>query len=226
MDEPSNEFFWWSGIYLTPDEAMKVERVNYRSGFPLHWTIIKDPASYGWAVKLIGYPIKQETIDFTYRRRPRPIRYSGHEAALRQGTIARSSATVTGTGTAFSSAMVGSILRVGDTTNSPGPMESITPWVSESKITAVASATGLTTADSGTVASSTKYLITDPIDEIRSPTRCSPCTSVTCAWPWRWTPSPRHPAAPRTSGPTVAGEAPCSRTVAHDCHRHLEGARH
>lgn len=164
MDEPSNEFFWWSGIYLTPDEAMKVERVNYRSGFPLHWTIVKDPASYGWAVKLIGYPIKQETIDFTYRRRPRPIRYSGHEAALRQGTISRSSATVTGSGTAFSSAMVGSILRIGDTSNSPGPMESITPWISESKITAYSSATSITTADSGTVASSTKYLITDPID--------------------------------------------------------------
>jgi nitrate reductase alpha subunit len=60
--------------------------------------------------------------------------------------------------------MAGSILRVGDTTNVPGPIESLAPWVSESKITAVGSATGLTTADSGTVASSTKYLITDPID--------------------------------------------------------------
>ena len=28
MDEPSDEYNWWSGMYLTPDEAMKVERVN------------------------------------------------------------------------------------------------------------------------------------------------------------------------------------------------------
>jgi hypothetical protein len=164
MDEPSDEFNWWSGVYVTPDEAMKIERVSNSSGNPYHWTVIKDPHSNGYAIKLIGYPTEVETVDFTYRRTARPIRYSGHEAALRQGTVGRSSSTVTGSGTAFSSAMVGSILRIGDTTNSPGPIESITPWVSESKITAVGSSTALTTEDSGTIAGSTKYLITDPID--------------------------------------------------------------
>jgi hypothetical protein len=164
MDEPSDEYNWWSGLYVTPDQAMKLERVSNTSGSPLHWTIIKDPASSGWAIKLIGYPADRETIDFTYRRTARPIRYSGHEPAMRVGTISRSSQTVTGSGTAFSAGMVGSILRVGDTTNIPGPIESLTPWVSEGKITAVGSATGLTTEDSGTIASTTKYLITDPID--------------------------------------------------------------
>ena len=165
MDEPSDEYNWWSGLYVTPDQAMKIERVSNSSGEPFHWTIIKDPASSGWAIKVVGYPTGTQTLDFTYRRTARPIRFSGHEAALRQGTIARpTNATVTGTGTAFSSAMVGSVLRIGDTTNIPGPIESLTPWVSESKITAVASATSLTTDASGTVASTTKYLITDPID--------------------------------------------------------------
>jgi hypothetical protein len=68
MDEPSDEYNWWSGLYVTPDEAMKIERVSNSSGEPYHWTVIKDPASGGWAIKLIGYPTKQETIDFTYRR--------------------------------------------------------------------------------------------------------------------------------------------------------------
>lgn len=164
MDEPSDEFNWWSGIYLSPDEAMKIERVARSSGKPYHWTIVKDPLGSGWAIKLLGYPTTAETVDFTYRRSARPIRYSGHEAALRQGTIARTGTAVTGNGTAFSAAMVGSVLRVGDTTNHPGPIESITPWVSEGKITAVGGATGLTTDDSGTIASSTKYVITDPVD--------------------------------------------------------------
>lgn len=165
MDEPSNEFFWWSGMYLTPDEAMKVERVNYRSGTPLHWTIVKDPDSYGWAVKLIGYPVKQETIDFTYRRRARPIRYSGHEAASRAGTISTSgsSTTVTGASSSFADGMAGAILRIGDTTNSPGPIESMTPYVAERKITAV-SGSSLTLSQAAAVPASTKYLITDPID--------------------------------------------------------------
>lgn len=165
MDEPSDEYNWWSGVYVTPDQAMKLERVSNTSGTPLHWTVIKDPDSTGWAIKLIGYPTEQETIDFTYRRTARPIRYSGHEANSRAGTIARTGTTVTLSGaSAFTAGFVGAILRVGDTTNHPGPLESITPWASESLITAVGSTTSLTTADSGTVAGSTKYLITDPMD--------------------------------------------------------------
>jgi len=164
MDEPTDEYNWWSGVYVTPDQAMKLERVTNSSGTPLHWTIIKDPLSTGWVLKLIGYPTEVETIDFTYRRTARPIRYSGHEAALRQGTIARTGDAVTGTGTAFSAAMVGSVLRVGDSTNFPGPIESLTPWVSEALVTGHSSATALTTGESGTIGSSTKYLITDPID--------------------------------------------------------------
>ena len=164
LDEPSDEYNWWSGLYITPDVAMKLERVANSSGAPYHWTVIKDPDSDGWAIKLLGYPTEAETIDFIYRRTARAIRYSGHESSVRAGTIARSTSSVTGTGTQFSPGMVGSVLRVGDTANIPGPISSITPWYSETKITDVASSTALTTEASGTIAGSTKYLITDPID--------------------------------------------------------------
>lgn len=164
MDEPSDEYNWWSGLYVTPDEAMKIERVSNSSGEPYHWTLIKDPAGSGWAIKLVGWPTSRETIDFTYRRSARPIRYSGHEAALRQGTISRTGTAVTGSGTAFSAAWVGSVLRVASGSQPPGPIESLYPYVSESLITARGSSAALTTADSGTIASSTGYLITDPID--------------------------------------------------------------
>lgn len=162
MDEPSDEFNWWSGLYVTPDEAMKIERVSNSSGEPYHWTLIKDPADSGWAIKLVGWPTAQETIDFTYRRTARPIRYSGHEAAMRQGAITRSGASVVGSGTAFSPAMVGSVLRVGADSASPGPIESLTPYAAEAVITSVSSATLLTTDSSGT--GGAFYLVTDPID--------------------------------------------------------------
>jgi hypothetical protein len=164
LDEPSDEYNWWSGLYVTPDQAMKIARVSTATGEPYHWTLIKDPNSAGWAIQVVGYPTGTQTLDFTYRRTARPIRFSGHEAAVRQGTIARSTTAVTGAGTAFSEALVGSVLRVGDATTMPGPIESLTPWVSEAKITEVANATTLTTDVSGTVAASTKYLITDPMD--------------------------------------------------------------
>ena len=164
MDEPSDEFNWWSGLYVTPDEAMKIERVSNSSGEPYHWTLIKDPHGTGWAIKLVGWPTAKETIDFTYRRTARPIRYSGHEAALRQGTVSRAGAAVTGVGTAFSGAMAGAVLRVGDGTNMPGPIESLTPYTAEHRIASVGSAAALTTEDSGTISLGTKYLITDLID--------------------------------------------------------------
>lgn len=164
MDEPSDEYNWWSGVYVTPDQAMKLERVSNTSGTPLHWTVIKDPDSAGWAIKLIGYPTERETIDFTYRRTARPLRYSGHEAASRQGTMARTGSAVAGSGTMFVPAMAGSVLRVGDANSIPGPIESLAPWVSESVIASVATNNSLVTVESGTISSSTKYLITDPID--------------------------------------------------------------
>lgn len=163
LDEPSSEYNWWSGLYVTPDEAMKLERVWRATGAPYHWTVLRMGSQ--WVLKFIGYPIKVETVDFTYRRLPRALRYSGHEANSRAGTIARSGTTVTLSGaTTFVDGFDGAVLRVGDTSNHPGPIESLTPYVSESLISSVTSSTVLETESSGTVAGSTKYLITDPID--------------------------------------------------------------
>lgn len=164
MDEPSDEYNWWSGLYVSPDEAMKLERISNSSGKPYHWTILKDPYSSGWALKLIGYPTITETVDFVYRRSARPIRLSGHEATSRAGTIAIADSEVAGTGTSFSSDMVGSILRIGTATDSPGPLASISPYTAETKITAQSSSTSITVDGSQTVSGGTKYLITDPID--------------------------------------------------------------
>lgn len=164
MDEPSDEFNWWAGLYITPDVAMKLERVSNSSGEPYHWTILKDPISNGWALKLVGYPANQETIDFTYRRSARPLRLSGHEANSRVGTIGRTGTAVTGSSTAFTASMVGAILRVGDTSAHPGTNTSLAPYVSEAKIDSYTSASSISTDASGTIASSTKYIVTDPID--------------------------------------------------------------
>ena len=165
LDEPSDEYNWWSGLYVTPDQAMKLERVSNSSGEPYHWTVIKDPDSTGWAIKIIGYPTKQETLDFTYRRGARPIRWSGHEQDARAGTIAATlDGYISGNATSFSSSMIGAILRVGTTANSPGPIESLTPYISEARITARADSTTLLVSPALDAIANTKYLITDPID--------------------------------------------------------------
>lgn len=163
LDSPIDHVAWARFVYVSADQAMKLENANNLAGPPHAWTVIKDPNGPGWAIKVIGYPVANSNLDFTYRRLPRPMRLSGHEASSRQGTIAASGTSVTGTGTAFTNSMVGSVLRVGTPTDSPGSDGSIRPYQAEAVITAVSSATACTVASSLT-ASGAKYLVTDPVD--------------------------------------------------------------
>jgi hypothetical protein len=167
LDEPSDEFNWWSGAYVTPDEAMKMERVNFQTGSPLHWTVIKSPVADKYVLKLVGYPTAVETIDFTYRRGLRSLRWSGHEAVARTGTVDTVSSAplpVVGTSTEFSPSMVGSIIRFGTTSDTPGPITSIAPYVDEREILSRSSATNITVSGGDTSYTGVKYLVTDPID--------------------------------------------------------------
>lgn len=164
MDEPSNEFNWWSGLYLRPDEAMKLERVGNRSGRPWHWTILKDPDGTGYVLKLVGYPTSAETLDFTYRRYPRPMKRSGHEAISR--IVCTES---TGTEALVDAAIPdfeGAILRLGTAADYPGSVESMTPYVEERLITQYIDETGLNVSPSLNVTSGAnlKSIVTDPAD--------------------------------------------------------------
>lgn len=165
LDEPSDEYNWWSGIYITPDEAMKLERVSNSSGEPYHWTIIKDPDSAGWAIKVLGYPTQAETIDFTYRRTARPIRWSGHETAARFAALSRSSAnTIYSSAETFLTGMAGSILRLSANGNFPGPIESMTPYDQEFLITAFLAESAIAVSPDPSSVSGVAGLVTDPID--------------------------------------------------------------
>lgn len=163
LDSPIDHVAWTRFIYVSADQAMKLENANNLAGPPHAWTVIKDPNGTGWAIKVVGYPTANSNLDFTYRRLPRSLRISGHEAASRQGTVTISGPAVTGTGTAFTPAMVGAVLRVGTAADLPGSDSSLTPYQGEAVISAVASATACTLATplTGTGA---KYLVTDIVD--------------------------------------------------------------
>jgi len=173
MDEPSNEFNWWSGLYLKPDEAMKLERVGNRSGRPWHWTVLKNPNGSGCILKLVGYPTAQETLDFTYRRYPRQIRYSGHEPGSRYTITSDGSGNALAVGSpgVFEVSMVGSILRIGDASNYPGPLESLAPYAAEHKIISLvySNATDDTAnlSPGDNFSGSPKAIVTDPADVAR-----------------------------------------------------------
>jgi len=171
LDEPTSEYRWWSGVYITPDEAMKLERINYPAGVPLNWTVIKDPHGTGWAIKLVGYPTTTESLDFTYRRTPRAIRWSGHETGARLSSVSvneDSVATWSAPNPAVQLNMVGSVFRLGTGATYPGPIESLAPYAAEGTITEIRAARevlvpGLS-GNPPTTYSPTAAIVTDPID--------------------------------------------------------------
>lgn len=168
LDEPSDEWNWWAGLYVTPDQAMKLERVSNSVGEPYHWTVVKDADSPGWAIKIVGYPTKQETLDFIYRRTARPIRWSGHEASAREGTASGVLGTATITTANFRGDInwVGAIVRIGGSQH-PGSLSSVSPYVMEGKILSQTyQQNPVFTLDtvSQYAPTSVKFLVTDPID--------------------------------------------------------------
>lgn len=163
IDTPMDQNKWTYFTFVEPDMAMKIESTVDLQGPPNAWTVIKDPYSAGWAIKVIGYPIVVQTLDFTYRRLPRGLRISGHEDLSRSGTVSANGVSVTGVGTSFTAGMVGSVMRFGTSGRHPDTLGSMAPYEAEALIASVQSATSLTLATAVT-ATGAKYIVTDIVD--------------------------------------------------------------
>lgn len=163
MDTPIDQNKWTYFTFVEPDTAMKIESTVDLQGPPNAWTVIKDPYSNKWAVKVVGYPLIVQTLDFTYRRLPRGLRISGHEEASRAGTVSCNGTTVTGVGTSFSQSMVGSVIRFGSASQYPDSLGSMNPYDCEAVVASVSSPTSLTIATPVYVVA-VKYCVSDIID--------------------------------------------------------------
>lgn len=104
-------------------------------------------------------------VQFTYQKSPRALSQSLIDVTAGTITTSAGNRSVAGNGTAFTQAMVGSILRIGTTTDFPDSYIGQNPFVVERRITSVETATALT-VDSAidTLYSNVKYRISDPID--------------------------------------------------------------
>jgi hypothetical protein len=160
----------WLQGYITPESWFTQQR-NYASfGSPNRWTIAGSTnPKYGRKALLVDpAPSSNAPHVFLYRRTARPLRLTGQETASTTGTLSISAAgtTVTGSGTSFSSRMIGSVLRVSDsTTTSPDGLAGAEPYTEEFVVKSVASTTSLTIASASVAAySGVKFRVSDPID--------------------------------------------------------------
>jgi hypothetical protein len=153
-------------VYQHPREWLFGQRYYYQTGTPQYYSIMGDSKYPGrLLIKLSPIPVEAATLDFVYKRRPRPILWQEVSSGTVQ--INAGSRTVAGQGTDWSPLMVGSILRVSNNTKRPTWMPGGNPAIFEGVIDSIQDVALLNLA-STTVPAITKsaatYVISDPID--------------------------------------------------------------
>jgi len=138
--------------YIPPQEWLHLEVNTRGTGEPYYYTIMrsdKNPDRY--QVRFVGIPNDIDTVHFTYRKLPRPIKYLGYERITRDGTVAMASdgtqMLVTGTKTQFPQDVAGSYIRFGSPGMEADPIGSTVPFIMERRIERWHSATSLTVSD-------------------------------------------------------------------------------
>lgn len=168
MSGPMTEGIWSACEEISPTEMFARQRFSSSAGTIRWYSIAAIQDLYGSMGLYVDPPSDaDETLDFTYKCRPRDLRYSGEEAADSVGTISigASSAAITGLSTAFTAAHVGSIMRISSNSTKPTGYEGNNPYVEQRSIIACGSPTNATLdAAVETARTAVKYVISDPID--------------------------------------------------------------
>lgn len=157
----------WGGMeYVQPNLWLQVTRY-YRSSSntPRYYTFLGDRRLPGrMSMAIFPYPDSASSIDAIYFRRPRRILMDQYSTGT--ATCTSGSTTITGSGTTWTSAMEGSVIRLSnDATNLPTDLAGSNPYGVERTIKLFTSATELTVDESaGSSLSAVKYQISDPID--------------------------------------------------------------
>ena len=156
-----------SGIIFNqhPAQWLAEQQIIRGPATPSAFTITKDPDNFGvMAARLYPAPDNVYQLDFIYQRQPRPLKIENYAT----GTVActSSSATLTGTSTVWTSAMVGSVIRLsGSSSAAPTSFAGENPTVMERQIKTYSSATSITVDEvADRTLSGVKYIISDPVD--------------------------------------------------------------
>lgn len=151
--------------YLNPSEFIGTQAIDITPAEPFFYTITNDPNRHGvLGLRLRPAPVDIYPLNFIYRRRPRMMRVNSFNTGT--VTIDAASTTITGAGTAWTSQLIGSILRISEGTDTiPTGLSGASPFWIERSVVDFTSATELVLdAVPGETASGRKYSISDPCD--------------------------------------------------------------
>lgn len=151
--------------YVPLATLMPNQATNLTQAQPSYYSLIGDPNRFAaLSMRFDPAPDAAYNVKFTYRRRPRQLRVDLYDTGT--ASITNGSTTVTGSGTTWTSNMVGSIIRFSSgSTDVPTGISGASPYVQERSIVGFTSATSMTLdADPQTTLSAVKYSISDPVD--------------------------------------------------------------
>lgn len=151
--------------YTHPREWLFENRYVFASGIPQFFTITGEPKYPGRLVtRMFPWPYQSRTVDFVYKRRPRAL--LTQYVAAGSISVTTDTKTVTGSGTAFSPKMVGSVIRF--SVNNRPPTSLImgsNVAVFESTIASYVSPTSVVITDpADQTYTNSAYTVSDPID--------------------------------------------------------------
>lgn len=163
IDQVFEQSDGWTPTFVHPTTLLAMRRGNKSPAQPRHYTFLRDPDNLCViGIQFESPPDAAYTLDYIGMRVPNPLQTRDYST----GTVTCSaSATVTGSGTSWTSAMVGSIFRVTSGTETPDGIDGDNPFAEEGVIKSVTNTTTLVleAALTGTY-SAKKYRISDPID--------------------------------------------------------------
>ena len=165
IDRMILEGYAFSLWYEHPDIWLERQRIYRGPAVPRVYTVRGEPHYFGvMAVSFFPPPDAAYPFDFIYKRLPRPMVLEGYSTGSASATAG--STTITGSGTSWSSSMVGSVIRLSaDSVNPPTDLVGPNPAIYEGVVLAVASASSLTAdTPSPSTLGSVQYVISDPVD--------------------------------------------------------------
>lgn len=151
--------------YKHPGEWLTMQRTNHGPTTPRIFTITGDPNYFGsLAIRFFPAPDDTYQVDGIYQRRPRALTLDEYE--LGTASVSVSGTTVTGSGTNWTDALVGGVIRFSaDAVNNPTGLDGANPYQMERVVWEVISTTSLTIDSAASESlSGVKYSISDPVD--------------------------------------------------------------
>jgi hypothetical protein len=147
-----------------PSTWLSRQRIWRGTATPFSYAILGDPNFQNTlAIGFYPPPDNLYSMDYLYKRRPRQLRLDAYSAGTVTATASQT--TIAGSGTAFTSLMAGSVIRLGTRTAVPTARWGGSPAQEERVVISVDSDTALTVDYPWTNSySAVKYLISDPVD--------------------------------------------------------------